>query len=487
MPFASRDRVPRDPQQTKEIGGATSEFSLPASPVKSFFVEMLTRDISLDYAILDLLDNCVDGVQRTIRDPQMKSDVPYKGYRAKIEISEDSFVIEDNCGGIPWSLKDYAYRLGKPSGHTNPKGRKLVGIYGIGMKRAIFKIGENCEITTHAEDKSYRVVFSKEWMSDENEWNVPYYKVNRSKKRGTSVKVTRIRKVVSETFSRSEFISELSSHIQTHFAYIIQKGFSIQLNGKEITPRSINLIFSESKGSIQPFVYSTHHNGVDVFLAVGFSRPIPSADETDEAKENFAKEKYSSASAGWTVVCNDRAVLLYDKGPISGWGLSGVPQYHAQFNAISGIVMFSSEDPSLLPTTTTKRGIDVASSLYLHVRDKMMEGTQIFTQYTNQWKGEDLIEQSKREIKQTESVDIHTVRNRAEELSMRSVGGFLKGRQLKPTLPKPKKIETTARISFVRPKDEIRKVSEYLFGSAERHPKSVGEQCFQEILEEAGE
>ena len=149
--------------------------------------------------------------------------------------------------------------------------------------------------------------------------------------------------------------------------------------------------------------------------------------------------------------------------------------------------MFSSEDPSLLPTTTTKRGIDVASSLYLHVRDKMMEGTQIFTQYTNQWKGEDLIEQSKREIKQTESVDIHTVRNRAEELSMRSVGGFLKGRQLKPTLPKPKKIETTARISFVRPKDEIRKVSEYLFGSAERHPKSVGEQCFQEILEEAGE
>lgn len=32
-----------------------------ASPTKQFFVSMLTRDISLADAILDLLDNCLDG------------------------------------------------------------------------------------------------------------------------------------------------------------------------------------------------------------------------------------------------------------------------------------------------------------------------------------------------------------------------------------------------------------------------------------------
>ncbi len=36
-----------------------------ASPVKSFFVYMLTRDIKLEEAILDLLDNCVDGILRS--------------------------------------------------------------------------------------------------------------------------------------------------------------------------------------------------------------------------------------------------------------------------------------------------------------------------------------------------------------------------------------------------------------------------------------
>lgn len=38
-----------------------------ARPVKSFFVSMLTRDISLYDAILDLLDNCVDGIVRSTK------------------------------------------------------------------------------------------------------------------------------------------------------------------------------------------------------------------------------------------------------------------------------------------------------------------------------------------------------------------------------------------------------------------------------------
>ena len=35
-----------------------------AHPTKRFFVEMLVRDIELKDALLDLLDNCVDGVMR---------------------------------------------------------------------------------------------------------------------------------------------------------------------------------------------------------------------------------------------------------------------------------------------------------------------------------------------------------------------------------------------------------------------------------------
>jgi hypothetical protein len=82
--------------------------TVDASPVKSFFVSMLTRDITLEDAILDLLDNCVDGILR--QKPEGGSQ-PYAGYKATIEFNRDTFTISDNCGGIPWSLHEYAFRI----------------------------------------------------------------------------------------------------------------------------------------------------------------------------------------------------------------------------------------------------------------------------------------------------------------------------------------------------------------------------------------
>src|SRR5213592_2622641 len=85
-----------------------------AAPVKSFFVYMLTRDIRLEDAILDLLDNCVDAVLRSNASKPAKERKPnYKGFGAEIEFDKDSFTITDNCGGIPWSLHDYAFRMGR--------------------------------------------------------------------------------------------------------------------------------------------------------------------------------------------------------------------------------------------------------------------------------------------------------------------------------------------------------------------------------------
>src|SRR6266851_2789789 len=85
-----------------------------ATPVKSFFVHMLTRDIRLEDAILDLLDNCVDGVLRSKAAKPTKEKKPsYKEFGAEIEFEKDSFTISDNCGGIPWSLHEYAFRMGR--------------------------------------------------------------------------------------------------------------------------------------------------------------------------------------------------------------------------------------------------------------------------------------------------------------------------------------------------------------------------------------
>ena len=139
------------------MGGRHPRYgTVSGSPVKSFFVTMLTRDIELEDAILDLLDNCVDGLLRTLRPSRRKR--PYAGKRVYITFSDDLFTISDNCGGIPWRLHNYAFRLGRPEGATpTPQQAGSVGVYGIGMKRAIFKMGQHCLISTQNGSDRYEV------------------------------------------------------------------------------------------------------------------------------------------------------------------------------------------------------------------------------------------------------------------------------------------------------------------------------------------
>ena len=460
---------------------------IPFSPVKSFFVHMLTRDISLKDSILDLIDNCVDGVQRMAAKGKIDKNKPYAGHWAKITASAKNFIIEDNCGGIPWELHEYAFRMGRPKGYKEKSGSKMVGIYGIGMKRAIFKIGEDCVIETHAHDKSYKVHLPSSWINNDEAWDIDPAPIKDSKTHGTNITITKVLPTIAREFGNKLFTNDLCETIATHFAFIMSKGFRIYVNDKEVAPKTLNLLFSDKASSkIRPFIYKANINDVDVFLTVGFTRPIPSSEEAEESQKNF-KERYSSADAGWSVICNDRTVLYCDKSVVTGWGLSGVPQYHMQFIAISGIVVFSSTKPERLPTTTTKRGIDGNSELFLLVRDKMIEGMKIFTQYTNQWKTKELIAESKERFKEASLIGIEEIRSRLDKLPLQTTRGVYTGKQYKPELPKPEMKKTGERISFIRPLKQIQSVSQYLFDTPNRNPSQVGEKCFDVILKEMSE
>lgn len=54
---------------------------------------MITRDISIEDAIVDLLDNSIDGANRI-------NSAIYDGLWIKLTINDKEFSIEDNCGGF---------------------------------------------------------------------------------------------------------------------------------------------------------------------------------------------------------------------------------------------------------------------------------------------------------------------------------------------------------------------------------------------------
>lgn len=102
-------------------------------PTKEFFINALTRDIKLDRTVLDLIDNSIDAAR--------KSDRDFSTFEIRLTLNKKCFIIEDNCDGISKeSAKSYAFKFGNSQGKNTRQ--FSIGHYGIGMKRAFFKIGK---------------------------------------------------------------------------------------------------------------------------------------------------------------------------------------------------------------------------------------------------------------------------------------------------------------------------------------------------------
>ena len=465
---------------TPEIGKAI------ASPTKSFFVKMLTRDIELADALLDLLDNCVDGIIRKGNTGETP-EKPYQGYKARIVINPDYFIIEDNCGGIPIeTARKYAFAIGKPEGSAEVHSTATVGMYGIGMKRAIFKIGTEA-IVESQHDTGFMVEFSPDWMKTDTWENLPIHELPKNGiTNGTKIIITQLTEDAKPYFSDPEYVESFRKTVSQHYALIIDKGFDVVVATSEddtseepIIAERFRLIAGEedSPQSVQPFIYVGEIDGVSVEIYAGLYRELLSEEEI-EAEEDT---RGNADDAGWTIACNDRIVVWKDKSRLTGWGESDVPNYHGQFIAITGIVLLRSEDPKKLPLTTTKRGVDAATNIYSEVKDLMKEVTKTLTSFTNKWKK---FPGGLEEIyKKTIYKELSQIRSMTSTVTLSVRRKTPSIRKYFPAYPEPPTEKTNARVVFTARKDEITVVSSRYFGDEKIKPGVVGEAAFKEILE----
>jgi hypothetical protein len=439
---------------------------------------MLTRDIELSDAILDLIDNSVDGATRQLKGKVSKSNA-YKGYETRLTLSKKSFDIADNCGGIPKDAIKNAFLLGRPKVDKDV-GIPTIGMYGIGMKRAIFKIGREAEVESRSEDGAFAVSYTTDWLDPENEdWGLPIRTVPNAEKKGVTIVVPTLKKEISQLFGNESFLNSLKAAIAEHFGYLIQKGFSIFVNDEEIRPQTLQLYFTEpsKKAGIRPYDFEAEENGVHIRVSVGFFRSLTRLEEIDEAAT-----RPETVHAGISVICNDRLVLLNDRTGKTGWGDGGVPRYHPQVRSIAGFIIFSTDDPEKLPISTTKRDLDVGEDVYLFARQYCMEGLREFTSFTNKWKG--MEEEADRFFEEATRKDV-----RAHVSLASSHGSKLRGRsnakRYVANLPVPEARNPLRRISFTRKEDVVRELANYLFGENDVKPSAVGEECFDRVLKES--
>ena len=464
-----------------------------ASPTKEFFVRMLTRDIELGDAILDLLDNCLDGILRTA-EGRSDGERPYEGFRAVLKLSPDEFVIEDNCGGIPLeTAKKYAFAMGRPPGATDDT-PATIGMYGIGMKRAIFKLGTNAVVESRfGEEDGFFVEFTREWMSTDNWDDLTVFQLDERKRpaeRGTRITVLEPSDEARSYFADAGKIEEFRVTVSRHYALIIAKGFEVVIKSSDdedveaIKPKSFELLTSKaewSESGIHPFALEGMIDGVSVEIYAGLYRPLLSPEELEMEEDGRA----TSDDAGWTVACNDRVVIWKDKTRLTGWGEANVPNYHGQFIPITGIVLLRADDPWRLPLTTTKRGIDAASSVFLEVKDFMRAATKSFTTFTNRWKK--FPEERDRMYRESRHVGLSelTTSAKARKIPTRAVRGRPELRRYAPKLPEPRQQKTSSRISYLVEKSDLGEVVRYFYDETMVTNAEVGKMTFELALRKA--
>ena len=187
-----------------------TELYANAYPKKRFFLDMFTRDIALEDCILDLIDNSIDSLVETrqidLADASFVTSPKPANPPAtiKVNFSVDHFTIKDNCGGIPLKeAQNGTFNFGRPAAGEESSEQTHLGAYGIGLKRAIFKLGRTLHLSSQTTDEGFTVDLDIDAWAKRDErltdWRFPLKEIEAAgsaQKAGTTIKLTGLREEV---------------------------------------------------------------------------------------------------------------------------------------------------------------------------------------------------------------------------------------------------------------------------------------------------
>ena len=335
-----------------------------ASPAKRFFIDMLVRDIRLEDAVLDLVDNAMDSLLRTMNidletlvTPTGISTNVYSGERfVSIEISPVAVTVEDNCGGIDidHAIK-HVFRFGTDE---RPRNSRL-SVYGIGLKRAVFKIGRRIVIESKTLESGFRVTMDvSEFAAPNAGWQFPIERIEPAMADldcGTRISICDIAASAAQRFGSGSFRTTLTDAIASSYSLFLNRFVRIRFNGADVQPTDISITNS---AEVSASITRTSFEDVDIVIVAGL-----------QALEGG---EWRGLTAGWYIVCNGRVVVFADKSSLSGWGAGALPGFQPKHRGFIGVALFISNDPETLPWTTTKRGVNAESPVFQFAKELMM-------------------------------------------------------------------------------------------------------------------
>lgn len=432
---------------------------IKALPTKELFVHVLTRDIRLEEAVLDLVDNCIDGAKRL----HPGEGEAFIGRWVKISFSENQFCIEDNCGGIPINTAaNYAFRFGRdPKMDQTPNS---IGQFGVGMKRALLRFGNKFTVTSATETEYLEVVVDvAEWLAqpDEN-WSFRFKekRARDGEKVGTTIVVEDLNADARTRFATQEFQNEVIHRIERNAQQYLSNGLSIMVNDLPAKPQVAKFLNSDVISPVKrEIVYD------------------PNSDSPVHAEFLAGVSESSPMEAGWYIACNGRVILSADQSRVTGWDTikteesgPGAPKYHNQYSRFRGFLSFMCTDASKLPWNTMKTGVDPDTVIYQDARREMISLMRPIIDFLNR-----LDKEAEEDV---EDRPLTAMLSEAKPVAYNKAAQYVNTfKVVTPTKPPGPKMIT---ISFKRKKSQADELAEALGASSARN---AGEMAWDEAVD----
>ena len=332
---------------------------IDAVPNKRLFLSIIV-DYDLNRSICELIDNALDiWVRGGSNNP----------VTINIDLDKDQQTIcaTDNAGGVDRTELSFMVSPGQTG---NLPVEEIIGIFGVGTKRAVVALGQDITIITRCKkEKTYQLEFDEAWIKDEK-WELPVYEVDDIAEGTTTIRLQRLRFQITENA-----ISQLKEHLRATYArFLRDPKIIIKVNSEQLQP----LMFEEWA---YPPKYSPRK----------YTGSIQSEDGGMVQVEVLAGlTKVSSPTGGEYGVyfyCNDRLITRglksYDVGFTKG--LAGSP--HPSIS-LTRVIVSLSGPAQLMPWNSSKSAIYPNHPIFVALRDYLVQVVSYYASLSRRWEGQ---------------------------------------------------------------------------------------------------
>lgn len=313
--------------------------------------------------VFDLIDNSIDAARDRIMArgafPADQYGLPadYSGYRIDLRFSKDAFEISDDCGGIEEAtLTRRAFVVGSTSSHDYG-----IGWFGIGLKRALLKLGRTYTISTDTGDFAARLSFAAEDLG-QGEGELTADVLVSSGRAGTTIRIEGLNPGARHEFGGS-WTDGVPKHLSRRYGLYVKKGLAITVEGAEIAP------FGPGLREEGPVPLNTQHfslaDGMEVYVDSGMHESYRIKGEDDD----WRRDTELTDQYGWYFACNDRIIRSAAHDEDIGFTANWHPEYYG----FVGWVRFVSKDAEHLPWDTKKTAIDLSSNVFQQIKGKLQK------------------------------------------------------------------------------------------------------------------